>query len=172
MAIRSSRPAHPRALRWLGYAFGGSLPPEYDDWVLYDTTGRTWVLRHLVRALVQLSPFVAVVLAFVPGPFWIRSVAAVAATAMAVLFCFAYMVETTDRRLTKAGFAPGLGEALRRERSLAARYAGTARRRAKIADRRARRAIARSAIAGRALATALAGNNDIAQYQVDDRDQR
>jgi Family of unknown function (DUF5313) len=143
-APRAQQPQRPGPLRWLRYAFGGSLPAEYDQWVLYDTTGRTWVLRHLARALVQLTPFVVVVLTFVPGPFWIRTVAAVAATAMAVLFCFAYMVETTDRRLTKAGFAPGLGEALRRERSLAARYAGTAQRRAKIADRQGRRAIARS----------------------------
>jgi hypothetical protein len=142
MAIRSSRPG---PLRWLCYAFGASLPARYDQWVLRDTTGRTWVLRHLVRALVQLSPVVAVVLAFVPGPFWIRTVAVVAATAMGVLFCFAYMVETTDRRLTKAGFAPGLGETMRRERSLAARYAGTAQRRAKIADRQSRRRIARAA---------------------------
>jgi hypothetical protein len=144
MTIPASRRTRPGPLRWLRYAFGGSLAAEYDQWVLYDTTARTWVLRHLARALVQLSPVVVVVLTFVPGPFWIRAVAVVAATAMGVLFCFAYMVETTDRRLTKAGFAPGLGEALRRERSLAARYAGTARRRAKIADRHARRRTAHS----------------------------
>jgi hypothetical protein len=139
MTIPVTRRTRPGPVRWLRYAFGGSLPAEFDQWVLHDTTSRTWVLRHLARALVQLAPFVVVVLSFVPGPFWIRAVAVVAATAMAVLFCFAYMVETTDRRLTKAGFAPGLGEAVRRERSLAARYAGTARRRAKIADRHARR---------------------------------
>jgi hypothetical protein len=97
------------------------------------------VVRHLVRALVQLAPIVALILWLVPGPLWIRGVGLIAATAMALLFCLAYMVETTDRRLTKAGYASGLAEEVRRERSLAARMEGTARRRAKVAERRARR---------------------------------
>jgi hypothetical protein len=123
----------------VGYAFGAALPSEFDEWVLRDTTSRTWVIRHLVRALVQLSPVLAAVLIFVPGPFWIRGVGAIGATAMAILFCFAYMVETTDRRLTKAGYPSGIAEEIRRDRSSTARTEATMRRHAKAADRRQRR---------------------------------
>ena len=134
-----SHPRRPGPIRWLRYAFGAALPSAFDEWVYRDTTSRTWVWRHLVRALVQLAPIVVVVLVFVPGPFWIRGVGAIAATAMALLFCFAYMVETTDRRLTKAGYPSGSAEVVRRERSLQARYRGTELRRAKLAQRRLRR---------------------------------
>jgi hypothetical protein len=133
------RPRRPGSLRWLGYAFGAGLPNEFDEWVLRDTTSRTWVLRHLARALVQLAPVLVAVLVFVPGPFWIRGVGALGATAMAVLFCLAYMVETTDRRLTKAGYPSGIAEDIRRERSATARTEATARRRTKAAARRADR---------------------------------
>jgi hypothetical protein len=135
----ASGPIRPGLLRWLKYAAGGSLPAEYDEWVFHDTTSRTWVLRHLGRAILQLAPVVTLVLVFVPGPFWIRAVGVVAATAMGLLFCLAYMVETTDRRLTNAGYAPGAAEQVRSARSNAARKAGTAQRRAKAAARLDRR---------------------------------
>jgi hypothetical protein len=129
----------PGPARWMRYAFGGSLPPEFDEWVLHDTTARTWVLRHLVRALVQISPLVLVILLFLPGPVWIRVVGVVAATAMALLFSLAYMAETTDRRLTKAGYPSGTAEAIHSKRGSAARTEGTRRRQQKAADRRTRR---------------------------------
>jgi len=132
-------PKRPGPVRWLSYAFGAGLPAEFDEWVLRDTTSRTWVLRHVARALVQLAPVIAAVLVFVPGPFWIRGVGAIGATAMALLFCFAYMVETTDRRLTKAGYPSGIAEEIRRDRSAAARTEATLRRRTKAAARRQRR---------------------------------
>ena len=56
-----------------------------------------------------------------------------------LLFSLAYMVETTDRRLTKAGYASGVAERVRRDRSTKARTTATAKRQAKIAARRARR---------------------------------
>jgi hypothetical protein len=131
--VRSPRPG---PIRWLGYAVGAGLPERFDHWVFLDTTSRTWVWRHLVRAFVQLAPVILAVLLFVPGPAWIRGVAVVAATAMGLLFCLAYMVETTDRRLTKAGYPAGTAERVRRDRSAAERTAATARRREKATARR------------------------------------
>jgi Family of unknown function (DUF5313) len=54
-------PTRPSPFRWLLYAVGRGLPPRNREWVLYDVTTRTWVLRHLLRATVQLAP-VAVLL--------------------------------------------------------------------------------------------------------------
>ena len=36
------------------------------------TTTQTWALRHVARMFVQLAVPLALVLAFVPGDFWIR----------------------------------------------------------------------------------------------------
>jgi hypothetical protein len=136
-------PTRPGPVHWLWYALGGSLPARYDEWVYLDTTSRTWLLRHLSHALVQLGPVVAAALIFIPGPFWIRTVAVVAASAMALLFAFAYLIETTDHRLTKAGYPSGLAETVRRDRSRIARRDGIARRRAATAARQAQRRSAR-----------------------------
>jgi hypothetical protein len=139
MTTKSGRVQRPGPVRWLRYAYGAGLPERFDEWVLKDTTSPTWVLRQIGRALVQLAPLVVAVLVAIPGPFWIRAVAVVAATAMALLFSLAYMIETTDRRLTKAGYASGTAEAVRHERSTTARLAATAQRRVKLAARQARR---------------------------------
>ncbi len=130
----------PGPFRWLAYAYGAGLPERYDEWVLHDTTTRTWALRHFARAMTQLAPFIVLVLAFVPGAFWIRLVACLGATALALIFSFAYAVETIEHRLVKAGYASGTGEIMRRERAETARTIATAERLNRIAARRARRA--------------------------------
>jgi hypothetical protein len=129
----------PNPVQWLGYAFGAGLPDELAEWVYRDTTGPTWVLRQLGRSLVQLAPLVLAVLVFVPGAFWIRGVAVVAATAMGLIFSLAYMTETTDHRLVKAGYPAGTGDSVRGHRGAAARTTATAQRNAQSAARRARR---------------------------------
>jgi hypothetical protein len=126
----------PGVFRWLGYAFGAGLPAEYDEWVLHDTTAPTWVLRHLARTLVQLALVIAAVLIFVPGPFWIRAVMVAGGTFMALLFAAAYMTETVEHRLVKAGYPAGTGEATRERRSTEARTAAVARRQARLVARR------------------------------------
>ena len=45
----------PNPLQWLWYAYGGGLPERHASWVLHDTTTRTWWLRHLLRAVVQIA---------------------------------------------------------------------------------------------------------------------
>ena len=62
----------PDPVRWLWYALGGRLPRRYSPWVLHDTTTRTWVLRHMARAFVQMMVPIGAVLIFLPGEFWIR----------------------------------------------------------------------------------------------------
>ncbi|MEB3369953.1 DUF5313 family protein [Saccharopolyspora mangrovi] len=55
----------PGPLRWVFHQYGGRLPERYRDWVLHDATCRTWVLRVLVRGLLQIAP-IGVVLSLVP----------------------------------------------------------------------------------------------------------
>ena len=131
--------SRPTALRWLGYAFGGGLPARYRDWVLHDTTCGTWYLRHLARAFVQLAIPIVVVLVLLPGSAWIRVVTAGAATLLGLIFSMAFMVETTEHRLVKAGYPVGLGERTRQDQAIRAQRDASARRRERIAARAAAR---------------------------------
>jgi hypothetical protein len=113
-----SRPTVPQ---WIWYAYGGRLPRRLAPWVLHDTTTRTWVLRHLARAVVQLAPFLAVCLAVIPVPFGYRASAAAGGLLLALMFSVAYMTETTEHRVAKAGFPAGTAARVREERSERAR---------------------------------------------------
>ncbi len=124
--------------QWLRYALGGGLPDDLHDWVLRDTTGPTWVLRHIVRSLVYIAPLILIVLLALPGPFWIRGLAAIGGAVMSLIYSAAYLVESTERRLLKAGYPAGTGESIRRKRYEAAREAASVKRRARLAERQAR----------------------------------
>ncbi|MGX7679275.1 DUF5313 family protein [Jatrophihabitans sp. DSM 45814] len=129
----------PTPWRWLAYAYGAGLPERNRGWVWMDTTGKTWVLRQVVRSLLQMAPVVAGILVFVPGPFWIRAMSAFGGLVMGFIFALGYIVETTEHRLVKAGYPVGTGERVREQRSTAQRSRGTARRREKMFERMDRR---------------------------------
>ena len=103
-------------MQWLWYALGGGLPRHLAPWVLADTTRRTWVVRHLTRAVVQLAPVLVVCVFFVPVPLAYRISAAAGGVLLGLLFSLAYMFETTEHRVTKAGYPPGTAGRVRTER--------------------------------------------------------
>jgi hypothetical protein len=107
----------PTPFQWLRYALGAGLPAELSEWVLADTTGRTWVLRHLARALVQLAPVVALCLVVVPVPFVYRASAAVGGLVLGLGLSLFFMTETVEHRVVKAGYPPGTAERVRAERA-------------------------------------------------------
>lgn len=113
-AVHAGRP---NPAQWLWYAYGGGLPPSLSDWVLDDTTRRSWVWRHLARALVQLAPVLLLCLLVPPVPFSIRLTAALGGIVIGGLFSVAYMTETTEHRAVKAGWPPGTTAARRAERA-------------------------------------------------------
>lgn len=119
MRIRQSAPPappRPSALQWLRYALGGGLPERLAPWVLADTTAPGWIRRHVARALVQMLPLVAVCLV-VPVPLVYRLTAALGGLIIGLTFSMAFMVETTEHRVAKAGFPAGTAAALREERA-------------------------------------------------------
>jgi hypothetical protein len=132
----------PGPLRWLWYALGGGLPRRFSPWVLHDTSTRTWALRHVLRSFVQLAVPIALVLVLVPGPFWIRGMAALGGILLALFFSLAYMTETTESRVKRAGYPAGSAQAARDEKARdRERLEGAQRREA--AARRAERYRAR-----------------------------
>jgi Family of unknown function (DUF5313) len=126
----------PGPLRWLKYAFGGGLPARYSDWVLYDTTCSTWILRHLARSLVMFALPVVAIAIFLPAPLGLRLLISLTAGGCALMFQVVHTIETTERRVIKAGFPPGTAEATRHQRSVDAQRAANERRRQRNATRR------------------------------------
>jgi hypothetical protein len=85
--------------------------------VLGDTTGRTWIVRHLLRAVVQLSPLIAACLLAVPVPLAYRLSAAVGGLFLGLMFSIAFMTETIEHRVAKAGYPAGTAARIRAERA-------------------------------------------------------
>lgn len=110
------RRRRPTPLQWVWYALGGRLPRELSPWVLADTTGRTWILRQLARAVVQMLPLVALCL-LVPVPLVYRVAAAAGGLLLGMLFSLAFMTETIEHRVAKAGYPPGTAARVRAERA-------------------------------------------------------
>ena len=72
-------------------------------------------------SVVQLAPFLAVCLAAVPVSFSYRLSAAGGGLLLALMFSVAYMTETTEHRVAKAGFETGTAARVREERAEKAR---------------------------------------------------
>jgi hypothetical protein len=110
------RRPRPNPLQWIWYALGGGLPRRLSPWVLADTTGRRWVWRHLARAAVQVFPLVLICVLVVPVPMVYRISAAVGGVVLAMIFSLAYMTETIEHRVAKAGYPAGTAARLRADR--------------------------------------------------------
>jgi hypothetical protein len=115
-ARRDAPASSPSVLQWLRYAFGARLPRAQSAWVLSDTTRPGWVRRHVARSLVQLSPLVVLCL-FVPVPVVYRLTAALGGVLVGLMYSMAFMVETTEHRVAKAGYPAGTAARLREERA-------------------------------------------------------
>ncbi len=134
----AEKPQRPGVLRWLWYALGGGLPARHNTWVLHDTTTRTWALRHVARALVQMAVPIALILLLVPGEFWIRAMAALGGVLLGMMFSLAYMPESTENRVVKAGYPAGTATADREEAARVREQQESERRRSAAAKRAAR----------------------------------
>ena len=115
--MRTQQPRRPTPWQWLWYALGGGLPRELAPWVLADTTARTWWLRHLVRAVVQMLPLVAICLFAVPVPVVYRVSAATGGLLIGLLFSMAFVTEAAEHRVVKAGYPSGTAAEVREERA-------------------------------------------------------
>jgi|RhiMethySRZTD1v2_1073278.scaffolds.fasta_scaffold351702_2 uncharacterized protein DUF5313 len=105
----------PGPLRWIWYAFGGSLGPRYREWVLRDLTCRTRWGRQLIRGVVQVLP-VAVVLLVVLGFEWISGVGVGCGLVLGLIYSAAYFDQAADHRIVKHGYPSGTIQRILSER--------------------------------------------------------
>lgn len=111
--VDERRDAYPAAVKrpnpalWLYYQYEGKLPETYRDWVLHDATCTTWLLRVVLRGLVQILPFVAILLGMLIH-FGGALVPALGAGLLGVLVvvrtALTSSVESVDGRLAAYGF--------------------------------------------------------------------
>jgi hypothetical protein len=128
----------PAPHRWIWYALGGGLPDRNRGWVLHDTTTGTWWLRHIARSLVQVAIPIALVMTFLPAGWGLRAAAAGGGLALALFYSLAYMPETTENRVVKAGYPAGTATAHRERAGLGRAQRESERKRAAAAKRAAR----------------------------------
>jgi Family of unknown function (DUF5313) len=129
----------PGPWQWIRYVAGRELPERYRPWVVWDTVGPTWVWRHLGRLMAIMALLIVPLAVFLPIPIGLKLGALAGATIMGLIYGFAYIDESTDMRLTRAGYPTGLGQQVRRERAESAQREQSARRRAKTEQRRGQR---------------------------------
>lgn len=109
----------PNPLLWVWYCFGGRLPQRYRDWVLRDATSRVWLLRAVVRGLVQITPFATlfVVLIVVFAHSWLIAVGVVVIGILGMLpYSLAYAEQSVNTRLGAYGYPGDHGSSLRKAR--------------------------------------------------------
>ena len=137
--LQAMRPTRPNPVRWLWYALGAGLPERHREWVLKDTTTSTWILRHIARSMLMLVIPITAVLLFLPTHLGLRILTACTAGGCGLMFMLVHIIETTERRVVRAGYIGGTAERLRGERSIETQRLGNAMRRERIAQRKERR---------------------------------
>ena len=128
----------PAPHRWLWYALGGRLPERHRGWVLHDTTTGTWGLRHVARMLVQMSIPIALIMILLPAPWGLRAAVVGGGIFLGLIYSLAYMPETTENRVVKAGYPAGTATAHREHAAHLRDLRDSERRRAAAAKRAAR----------------------------------
>lgn len=121
----------PNPFQWVRFVYLGSVPRKNAAWVLYDATCKTWILRHIVRYVVLISPFVLAVMLLLPADMGIRIETSFAAGASIGLGYVCYTSESLEARLEKAGYPRGLAARMREQRTVDAHRAVVARNRAR-----------------------------------------
>jgi hypothetical protein len=137
--MTSAARTRPTAWQWLRYAFGGGLPASLNEWVLRDTTTPGWAMRHLLRTTVQIVPVLALAVLVLPGPPLIIVPMVLGGALMGYIYSVAFMIQSTEHRLIKAGYPEGTGESIREARAHDDQQVVAARYRARVARTNAKR---------------------------------
>jgi hypothetical protein len=106
----------PDPLHWLLYAYGAGLPASMRRWVLHDVTAGTWLLRHVVRAIVQIVPVAVVLALLLPGDATVRGAAITMGAVIGMLYSTVFVEAATEHRAIKAGYREGYATRVRSRR--------------------------------------------------------
>lgn len=105
-------------MRWLYYQYRGKLPSRYRAWILHDAICDTWLVRVVIRGLVQVAPLAAALFAgfLLFGGSWLPALGSVILGVLVTIrYTLSYSVESVDARVARNGFPAGHASALRRQ---------------------------------------------------------
>lgn len=109
----------PNPVLWLYYQYGGTLPARYREWVLHDATSRVWLLRAVLRGLVQLAPIMAVLVIVLRGVFggpWPLVLGSILLGLLVHLrFTLTIAADSVDARLARYGYPAGHATTVRQQ---------------------------------------------------------
>jgi hypothetical protein len=109
----------PNLILWLYYQYGGTLGAAYRDWVLHDSTCRTWLLRVVLRGLMRIAPVMAVLVIILRGVLGGPLPLVLGSILLGVLvhlrFVLTLAVDSVDSRLARYGYPAGYGTTARRQ---------------------------------------------------------
>lgn len=111
----------PTVRQRIAYDLGHELPPEFRDWVRHDLVGHGAMERYLVRFLVPIIPFFALVFLF-PGAVLLKLGMIAMMLAPLVIFTVALSYVWRRFRLEQHGLDPGLIGRLKTSDSERMRY--------------------------------------------------
>jgi hypothetical protein len=99
------------------------------------------VLRHFVRATVQIAVVAPAIVLLVPGPLWLRLCTLLLGALVGLQYALWFVDGSVERRVRRAGYPAGAAQAARDQRTAAQRAAAEARytdryRRPRPSDRR------------------------------------
>ncbi|MFJ4099316.1 DUF5313 family protein [Amycolatopsis japonica] len=110
----------PGPIQWVQYVYGRRLPERYREWVLYDATSPTWLLRFALRICFEALPWLAIafVLLVTLTPIPVPAVlgALMLSLFLGLFFTMTSADELAEVRLGKHGFPRGTGKAARSAR--------------------------------------------------------
>jgi hypothetical protein len=90
------------------------------EWVLHDVTARTWFLRQVLRAVVQVSPIAVLLWVLLDPVLGFTTAISLTAVAMGVViglfYGTAFAWGSTEHRAVKAGYPEGTAERVRGQR--------------------------------------------------------
>lgn len=100
----------PGPLRWLWFAAGFRLPPDYADWVRHELTDAGWRFRMVLRNLAIIVPIslvvIVVLFSVLPAPIWLAVMMLILILAGSVFVTAAYAGDLRVSRMRQHGLEP------------------------------------------------------------------
>ena len=101
---------NPGPLRWLAFAAGFRLPPDYTDWVRHELTDAGWRSRTVLRNLAIIVPasliVIVVLFSALSAPLWLAAMMLALILAGSVFTTAAYADDLRVSRMRQHGLEP------------------------------------------------------------------
>jgi hypothetical protein len=85
--------------------------------VLYDASCGTWIVRHFIRASVQIAVVAPPIILLIPGPSWLRLSSLLLGARVGLQYALWFIDGSVERRVRRAGYPAGTAQQARNDRT-------------------------------------------------------